>query len=72
MAKYDEARRKGLLRALAVVQRYQKENSRQSRVNDVCRDIKRLINEEVAAERTAASCSTRSGALAKSYPGSDL
>jgi len=44
----DEARREGLLRALALVQRYQEENWRRLRVADICADIKRLINEEAA------------------------
>jgi hypothetical protein len=44
----DEARREGLIRAVAVVQRYQNVNWRRLRVNDICADIKRLIEEEVA------------------------
>jgi hypothetical protein len=45
----DGARREGLLRALALVQRYQDENWRRLRVNDICSDIKRLINEAARA-----------------------
>jgi hypothetical protein len=40
--------RDGLLQALAMVQSYQKKNGKRLRVSDVCRDIKRLINEEAA------------------------
>jgi len=49
----EEARREGLLRALALVQRYQDENWRRLRVNDICSDIKRLITNEAkrAADR---------------------
>jgi hypothetical protein len=42
----DEAIRDGLLEAVAVVLRYQKKNGRQLGVNEVCRDLKRLISEE--------------------------
>ena len=44
----DEVRREALLRAVAIVQRYQDENWRRLRVNDICFDIKRLISEELA------------------------
>jgi hypothetical protein len=44
----NEAKREGLNRALAVVQRYQNVNWKRLRVSDICTDIKRLINEEVA------------------------
>jgi hypothetical protein len=47
----EEARREGLMRAVALVQRYQNVNWRRLRVSDICTDIKRLINEE--ALRTA-------------------
>src|SRR5882757_3961675 len=43
-----ELRRNALLRAAAIVQRYQDENWRRLRVNDICTDIKRLINDEAA------------------------
>jgi hypothetical protein len=43
----EEVERETLLRAIAVVQRYQDENWRRLRVNDICSDIKRLLNEEV-------------------------
>jgi hypothetical protein len=46
----EEARREGLRRALAIVQRYQDENWRRLRVNDICFDIKRLISEELRDE----------------------
>ncbi len=39
-------RREALLRALAIVQGYQDDNWRRLRVNDICADIKRLLNEE--------------------------
>jgi len=42
----EEIRRETLLRAVAIVQRYQDENWRRLRVNDICSDIKRLLNEE--------------------------
>ena len=45
---YDEAKREGLVRALIVVERYQRTNERRLRVSDICSDIKRLINDEVA------------------------
>jgi hypothetical protein len=44
----DEVRREALLRAVAIVQRYQDENWRRLRVNDICTEIKRLIKEEAA------------------------
>jgi len=40
--------RETLLRAVAIVQRYQDENSRRLRVNDICMEIKRRIKEEAA------------------------
>ena len=43
-----ELRRNALLRAATIVQRYQDENWRRLRVNDICTDIKRLINDEAA------------------------
>ena len=43
----DEAKRQGLILALAVVERYQRMNERRLRVSDICIDIKRLINAEV-------------------------
>jgi hypothetical protein len=45
----DDVKRQGLLRALALVQKYQNENWRRLRVNDICTEIKRLLKEE--AER---------------------
>jgi hypothetical protein len=42
----EEVKREALLRALAIVQRYQDENWRRLRVNDICFEIKRLISEE--------------------------
>jgi len=44
----DEVRREALLRAVAIVQRYQDENWRRLRVNDICTEIKRLIKDEAA------------------------
>jgi hypothetical protein len=41
-----EVRREALMRALAIVQRYQDENWRRLRVNDICADLKRLIKIE--------------------------
>jgi hypothetical protein len=38
--------REALMRAVAIVQRYQDENWRRLRVNDICSEIKRLIKEE--------------------------
>jgi hypothetical protein len=46
--KHQEVRREALLRALAIVQKYQDENWRRLRVNDVCSDIRRLLSEEIA------------------------
>jgi hypothetical protein len=43
----EEVKRETLLRALAIVQRYQDENWRRLRVNDICSDIRRLLNDEV-------------------------
>jgi hypothetical protein len=48
-----EGQWQGLRRALAVVQRYQEQNWRRLRVSDICNDIKRLIDDEIA--RTAAA-----------------
>jgi hypothetical protein len=45
----DEVRREALLRAVAIVQRYQDENWRRLRVNNICMEIKRLIKEEAAS-----------------------
>ena len=42
----EEVKREALLRALAIVQRYQDENWRRLRVNDICFEIKRLISQE--------------------------
>jgi hypothetical protein len=47
----EEAKREGLMEARVVVERYQNANWRRLRVNDICDDIKRLIDEE--AERAA-------------------
>jgi len=47
----QEVRREALKRAMAIVQQYQDENWRRLRVNDICSDIKRLLNEE--ADRLA-------------------
>jgi hypothetical protein len=44
----EEVRREALMRALAIVQRYQDENWRRLRVNDICADLKRLIKAEAA------------------------
>jgi hypothetical protein len=44
----EEVEREMLMRALAIVQKYQDENWRRLRVNDICSDIKRLLNEEAA------------------------
>jgi hypothetical protein len=43
-----EVERETLMRALAIVQKYQDENWRRLRVNDICSDIKRLLKEEAA------------------------
>jgi hypothetical protein len=42
----QEIRREALMRAVAIVQRYQDENWRRLRVNDICADLKRLIRQE--------------------------
>jgi hypothetical protein len=42
----QEVRREALMRALAIVQRYQDEHWRRLRVNDICTDLKRLIKDE--------------------------
>jgi hypothetical protein len=39
-------RREALLRAIAIVQRYQDEHWRRLRVNDICTDLKRLLRDE--------------------------
>lgn len=39
-------RREALLHAIAIVQRYQDENWRRLRVNDICSDLKRLLRDE--------------------------
>ena len=44
----EEVERETLQRALAIVQKYQDENWRRLRVNDICSDIRRLLNEEAA------------------------
>jgi hypothetical protein len=44
----EQVERETLQRALAIVQKYQDENWRRLRVNDICSDIKRLLNEEAA------------------------
>jgi hypothetical protein len=44
----EQVERETLQRALAIVQKYQDENWRRLRVNDICSDIRRLLNEEVA------------------------
>ena len=44
----DEVKRQGILRALALVQKYQDENWRRLRVNDICTEIKRRLKEEAA------------------------
>jgi hypothetical protein len=46
----EQVKREGLRRALAIVQRYQDENWRRLRVNDICFDLKRLISEELRDE----------------------
>jgi hypothetical protein len=43
----EEVKRQALVRAIAIVQRYQDENWRRLRVNDICFDLKRLIGEEL-------------------------
>jgi len=40
--------REALQRAIVIVQRYQDENWRRLRVNDICTEIKRLIKREAA------------------------
>jgi hypothetical protein len=46
----EQVKREGLRRAIAIVQRYQDENWRRLRVNDICFDLKRLIGEELRDE----------------------
>ena len=43
---YQEVRRDALMRAVAIIQQYQNANWRRLRVNDICADLKRLIQEE--------------------------
>jgi hypothetical protein len=45
---HNEARLEGLERALEIVRRYQDVNWRKLRATDICTDIKRVINDEVA------------------------
>jgi hypothetical protein len=49
----EQVKREGLRRAIAIVQRYQDENWRRLRVNDICFDLKRLISEELRDEPVA-------------------
>ncbi len=49
----QEVKREALMRALAIVQRYQDANWRRLRVNDICTDIKRLLQEEATGEPAA-------------------
>ena len=42
----QDVKREALLRALAIVQQYQDRNWRRLRVNDICSDIKRLLQED--------------------------
>jgi len=49
----EEVERETLLRAIAIVQRYQDENWRRLRVNDICSDIKRLLNKRLLNEEAA-------------------
>ena len=42
----QDVRREALMRAIAIVQRYQDENWRRLRVNDICADLKRLLRQE--------------------------
>jgi hypothetical protein len=51
---HEQVERQTLLRAIAIVQRYQDENWRRLRVNDICFDIKRLIREELRDEPAVA------------------
>jgi hypothetical protein len=44
----DAVRREALMWAVAIVQRYQDENWRRLRVNDICTELKRLLKEEAA------------------------
>jgi hypothetical protein len=48
LEEHEEVEREALLRAIAIVQRYQDEHWRRLRVNDICSDIKRLLNDEAA------------------------
>jgi len=58
----QDVKREALRRALAIVQRYQDENWRRLRVNDICFDIKRLISEELRDDRAVAEVPARRGA----------
>src|SRR5262245_49118721 len=58
----DEVRREALMRAVAIVERYQAANSRRLRVSDICTGIMRLIKEEAGHFVT-----DRSGATAIEY-----
>jgi hypothetical protein len=58
----QDVKREALRRALAIVQRYQDENWRRLRVNDICFDIKRLISEELRDEPAVAEVPARRGA----------
>ena len=51
----DEVRREALMRAVAIVQRYQDQNSRRLRVNDICTEIKRRLKKEAAIDLAAAA-----------------
>ena len=44
----DQVRRETLSRAIAVIDRYRDANWRRLRVNDICADIRRLLDEEIA------------------------
>ena len=56
---HEQVKREGLRRALALVQRYQDENWRRLRVNDICFDIKRLISEELRVDPVVAEARSR-------------
>ena len=56
---HEQVKREGLRRALAIVQRYQDENWRRLRVNDICFDIKRLIGEELRDDPVVAEARSR-------------
>jgi hypothetical protein len=46
----EDVKREALMRAVAIVQQYQDENWRRLRVNDICSDIKRLLQAEAMGE----------------------